>query len=43
MAELLNDAASVEGQPLMVGRRMNVVLVPLAAQKVKKVEEKVRK
>lgn len=43
MADLLNDLASVEGQPLMVGRRMNVVMVPLAAQKVKKVEEKVRK
>ena len=43
MAELLNDVASVEGQPLMVGRRMNVVMGPLAAQKVKKVEEKVRK
>ena len=51
MAELLQDIASVEGQPLMVGRRMNVVMVPLSAQKAKKVgeqksnkvEEKVRK
>ncbi|UCH43848.1 MAG: translation initiation factor IF-3 [Dehalococcoidales bacterium] len=39
MAESLEDIASVEGQPLMVGRRMNVVMVPLSAQKAKKVEE----
>ena len=39
MAELLQDIASVEGQPLMVGRRMNVVMVPLSGQKAKKVEE----
>jgi len=39
MAELLQDIASVEGQPLMVGRRMNVVMVPLSTQKAKKVEE----
>ena len=40
MAESLEDLASVEGQPLMVGRRMNVVMVPLSGQKAKKVEEK---
>lgn len=39
MAETLKEVASVEGQPVMVGRRMNVVLSPLAAQKPKKVEE----
>lgn len=42
MAESVADLASVEGQPLMVGRRMNVVMVPLASQKVKKAEEKVK-
>lgn len=41
MAEALKETASVDGQPMIVGRRMNVVLSPLAAQKVKKVKEEV--
>ncbi|MFC2034706.1 translation initiation factor IF-3 [Chloroflexota bacterium] len=36
MAETLKEAASVDGQPMMVGRRMNVILLPIAAQKTKK-------
>ncbi len=40
MAESLKGVASVEGQPFMDGRRMNVVLAPVAAQKTK--EEKVK-
>ncbi|MFC2022236.1 translation initiation factor IF-3 [Chloroflexota bacterium] len=39
MAEALKEVASVDGQPLMVGRRMNVVLSQVAAQKTKKVKE----
>lgn len=42
MAEELKEVASVEGQPLMVGRRMNVVMVPMAAQKTQKVKEPVK-
>jgi len=42
MAELLKEVASVEGQPLMDGRRMNVVLSPVVAQKTKKVKEEVK-
>jgi len=42
MAESLQGAASVEGQPLMVGRRMNVVLSPVAAQKTKKIAEEIK-
>jgi len=42
MAESLKEAASVEGQPVMEGRRMNVVLSPLAAQKSKKVKEETK-
>ena len=42
MAESLKDLATAEGQPLMVGRRMNVVMIPLASQKTKKVTEKVK-
>ncbi|MFC1918737.1 translation initiation factor IF-3 [Chloroflexota bacterium] len=34
MAELLKDIASVDGQPLMAGRRMHVILSPVAVQKV---------
>jgi len=37
MAELLKEAASVDEQPLMDGRRMNVVLSPVATEKAKKV------
>ena len=39
MAEVLKEVASVDGQPLMVGRRMNVILLPMAAQKTKKIKE----
>ncbi len=42
MAESLKDIASVEGQPLMMGRRMNVVLSPMAIQKPKKIKEAVK-
>jgi len=42
MAEALKEVASVEGQPTMVGRRMNVVLSPVAAQKTKKVKEAIK-
>jgi len=41
MAETLKEEASAEGQPLMEGRRMNVVLSPVAVQKDKKVKEEV--
>ena len=41
MAESLNEVASVEGQPVMEGRRMNMVFSPVSAQKSKtKVEVK---
>ena len=40
MAESLKEVASVEGQPVMEGRRMNVVMSPMAAQKTKKIKEK---
>ena len=39
MSELLSEVASVDGQPLMEGRRMNVVLSPPARQKTKVREE----
>ena len=39
MAESLKEVASVEGQPAMYGRRMGVILSPLAAAKAKKVKE----
>ena len=42
MAESLKEAGDVEGQPMMVGRRMNVVLSPVAAQKAKKVKEEAK-
>jgi translation initiation factor IF-3 len=42
MAESLKDIASVEGQPSMMGRRMNVVLSPMAIQKPKKIKEAVK-
>ncbi len=42
MTESLKEVASVEGQPLTVGRRMHVVLSLLAAQKSQKIEEKVK-
>jgi len=41
MSETLKETASVEGQPVMEGRRMHVILAPLAAQKsTSKVEVK---
>lgn len=44
MSESLKGEASVEGQPLMEGRRMNIVLAPVAAQKTKaeKINEEVK-
>ncbi len=39
MAELQKEVASVEGRPLMEGRRMNVVLSPVTTQKPQKVKE----
>lgn len=35
MAELLQEVASVEGQPSIEGRRMHVIMAPVAAQKSK--------
>ena len=35
MAESVKDTASVEGQPMMQGRRMHVILVPVASSKAK--------
>lgn len=43
MAESLTEVASVEVQPLMVGRRLHVVLTPLAGQQTKKVKDEVKK
>jgi translation initiation factor IF-3 len=45
MAETLKEVAAVDGQPLMDGRRMNVVMAPLPAQKTKdtKIKEEVKK
>jgi translation initiation factor IF-3 len=44
MAESLKDMAAVEGQPLMEGRRMHVVMSPVTVQKVKteKIKEEVK-
>ncbi len=44
MAESLKDTATVEGQPLMEGRRMHVIMSPVASQKAKseKVKEEVK-
>ncbi len=42
MAESLKDIASTEGQPSMMGRRMNVVLSPVVIQKPKKIKEVVK-
>ena len=42
MAEDLKEVASVDGQPLMVGRRMNVVMTPIATQKTQKIKEAVK-
>jgi len=44
MADSLTEVASVEGKPAMEGRRMNVVLSPIAIQKPKteKIKEEVK-
>ncbi len=42
MVESLKEVASVERQPLMDGRRMNMVLTPVDAQKSKKIKEEVK-
>ena len=42
MAESLKEVADVEGQPMMAGRRMNVVLSPVVAQKAKKIKEEAK-
>jgi translation initiation factor IF-3 len=42
MADTVKEVGSVEGQPSMVGRRMNVLLSPLAGQPTKKVKEEVK-
>ncbi len=42
MAESLKDIVSVDGQPMMDERRMNVVLSPIATQKTKKIKEEVK-
>ena len=39
MSDTLKETASVEGQPLMEGRRMHIVLMPGAAQKPKNKEK----
>ena len=39
MSETLGDSASPESQPVMMGRRMNIVLSPVATQKQKTKEE----
>ena len=40
--EEVKEVAYVDGQPMMLGRRMNVVLSPIPAQKVKKIKEKIK-
>jgi len=42
MAESLKEVASVDGQPVMVGKRMNVVLSPLATPKPQKIKEEIK-
>ncbi len=42
MIESLKEVTSVDGQPLMIGKRMNVILSPLAAQKAKKIKEAIK-
>ena len=37
MADSVKEIASVDGKPVMVGRRMNVVLSPITIQKPKKI------
>ena len=42
MAESLKEVASVDGQPLMQGRRMNLILSPVAAPKSKQYKEEIK-
>jgi len=42
MAESLKEIAAVEGQPAMEGKRMNVVLSPVASGKPRKTKEEVK-
>ncbi|MFQ6122653.1 MAG: translation initiation factor IF-3 [Dehalococcoidales bacterium] len=42
MSELLKEEASVERQPVMDGRQMNIILAPIATQKAK-IREEVKK
>ncbi len=42
MAESQKDVASVEGRPVMDGRRMNLVLTPIAPPKTKKIKEEIK-
>ena len=39
MTESLKEVASVDGQPAMIGTRINIVLSPLATPKPKKIKE----
>ena len=42
MAELLKEIAAVEGRPAIEGKRMNVVLSPIAGRKPQKVKEEIK-
>ena len=42
MADQLKEVASVEGQPAMEGRRMNIILLPVTTPKAKKSKEEVK-
>ena len=42
MAEVQKEVATVDGQPMMVGRRMNVVLSPSSTTKSKEIKEEVK-
>ncbi len=43
MAETVKDVASVEGQPLMEERRMNIILIPVPQKAKAKIREEVKK
>ncbi|MBI4268123.1 MAG: translation initiation factor IF-3 [Chloroflexi bacterium] len=43
MAESLKEEASIDEQPAMVGRRINMLLSPLSAQKTKRIQQEVGK
>lgn len=42
MAESVKEMGSVDGQPAMVGKRMNVILTPIASGKTKKTKEEIK-